>query len=69
MNRTPVTSSNVVAVGYDTDTLTLEVEFKDGAVYQYFDVSETVYRELLSASSIGQFMHANIRNTYRYAKT
>lgn len=69
MNRTPVTSSNVVAVGYDADTLTLEVEFKDGAVYQYFDVPETVYRELLSASSIGQFMHANIRNTYRYAKT
>lgn len=69
MNRTPVTSSNVVAVGYDTDTLTLEVEFKDGAVYQYFDVPETVYRELLSASSIGQFMHSNIRNTYRYAKT
>lgn len=69
MNRTPVTSSNVAAVGYETETLTLEVEFKGGAVYQYFDVPETVYSELLSASSIGQFMNANIRNTYRYAKT
>ena len=27
MNRTPVTSSNVASVGYDQNTLTLEVEF------------------------------------------
>jgi len=69
MNRTPVTSTNVIAVGYDPNTLTLEVEFKDGAVYQYFDVPETVYQELMRAGSIGQFMHANIRNNYRYTKT
>ena len=69
MNRTPVISSNVVAVGYDPNTLTLEVEFKDGAVYLYFDVPETVYQELMRADSIGKFMNANIRNNYRYTKT
>jgi hypothetical protein len=68
MNRTPVTSSNVVSIGYDPSTLTLEVEFKGNSVYQYFDVTEIVYQELMRASSIGQFMHANIRNNYRYAK-
>ena len=68
MNRTPVSSSNVASVGYDPNTLTLEVEFKDGLVYQYFDVPETVYQELMRASSVGQFMHANIRNNYRYTK-
>lgn len=68
MNRTPVISSNVMSVGYDASTLTLEVEFKGDSVYQYFDVSETVYQELMQASSIGQFMHANIKNNYRYAK-
>jgi hypothetical protein len=68
MNRTPVTSSNVVSIGYDPSTLTLEVEFKGNSVYQYFDVPEIVYQELMRASSIGQFMHANIRNNYRYAK-
>jgi hypothetical protein len=68
MNRTPVSSSNVESVGYDPNILTLEVEFKDGAVYQYFDVPETVYQELTRASSVGQFMHANIRNNYRYTK-
>lgn len=68
MNRTPVTSSNVVSIGYDPSTLTLEVEFKGNSVYQYFDVPEIVYQELMRASSIGQFMHANIRNNYRYVK-
>jgi len=68
MNRTQVSSSHVASVGYDTNTLTLEVEFKDGLVYQYFDVPETVYQELMRASSVGQFMHANIRNNYRYTK-
>jgi hypothetical protein len=68
MNRTLVTSSNVVSVGYDPDSMTLEVEFKDGPVYQYFDVPEAVYQELMRASSVGQFMHANIRYNYRYTK-
>jgi hypothetical protein len=68
MNRTPVSSSNVASVGYDPNSMTLEVEFKDGSVYQYFDVPETVYQELMRASSVGEFMHANIRNNYRYTK-
>ena len=68
MNRTPVNSSNVASVGYEPNTLTLEVEFKNGTLYQYFDVPETVYQELMRASSVGQFMHANIKNNYRYAK-
>jgi len=68
MNRTPVSSSSVTSVGYDPNTLTLEVEYKGDSVYQYFDVPETVYQELMRASSIGQFMHANVKNNYRYTK-
>lgn len=66
MNRMPVSSSNVVSVGYDQNTMTLEVEFKDGALYQYFDVPVAVYEELVQASSIGSFLHAHIRYNYRY---
>lgn len=68
MNRTPVSSSNVASVGYDLSTLTLEVEFNDGSVYQYFDVPDTVYQELMRAGSIGKFLHANIKNNYRYTR-
>jgi hypothetical protein len=68
MNRTPVTSTSVVSIGYDPNTLTLEVEFRGNSVYQYFDVPETVYQELMRAGSIGHFMHANIKDRYRYTK-
>lgn len=68
MNRTSVSSSNVASVGYDQSTLTLEVEFNDGSVYQYFDVPDTAYQELMRAESIGKFLHANIKNNYRYTK-
>lgn len=69
MNRIPVTSSNIASIGYDPASLTLEIEFKDGSVYQYFDVPSTVYEEFMRADSKGQFLHANIRDIYRYAKS
>jgi hypothetical protein len=69
MNRTPVQSSNVASVGYDPDTLTLEVEFTNGMVYQYFDVPEVEYHNLISADSVGRYLSHNIRNSYRYSKT
>lgn len=68
MERIPVSSSTVAEIGYDAATMTLEVAFHSGSVYQYFDVHETVYREFMSASSKGSFLHANINNNYRYAK-
>lgn len=35
MNRTPVSSTNLSAVGYDPDTQTLEIEFLNGGLYRY----------------------------------
>ena len=68
MERIPITSSTVAEVGYDPDTMTLEIAFCNGTVYQYFDVPAMVYQELMSAESAGKFLHANIKNNYRYAK-
>ena len=68
MNRTPVSSSNVASVGYDQNTLTLEVEFKNGSVYQYYDVPEVVHQELMQASSVGGFLNEQIKPTYRGAR-
>ena len=68
MNRTPVTSSSVASIGYDPNTMTLEVEFSDGSVYQYFDVPEPVYQDLMSASSVGTYLNRNIKANYRYAQ-
>ena len=68
MNRTPVTSSNVASVGYDPNTMTLEVELSNGLVYQYFDVPETVYQALMSASSVGTYLNKSIKASYRHAQ-
>lgn len=68
MNRELVESSNLVSVGYDGDTATLEIEFKGNSVYQYCDVPDMVYRGLMQASSKGGYFHANIRDNYRYVK-
>jgi len=68
MNRTPVASSNVASVGYDASTLTLEVEFHSGSVYQYFDVPEAVFQELVSSQSVGTYLNQHIKNSYRYVQ-
>jgi len=68
MIRIPVDSSNVAEIGYDLSTQTLEIQFKDGNVYQYFDVPQNVYDNLLSANSKGQFLNREIKVNYRYAR-
>ena len=68
MNRQAVTSSNIASIGYDVDSQTLEIEFLNGGVYQYFDVRQNVYDELMSASSHGQYLNQSIKGYYRYSK-
>lgn len=64
MERQNVQSSMIASCGYDSTTSTLEVEFNNGPVWQYYDVPENVYYELLNASSIGKYFHANIKGQY-----
>ncbi len=68
MNRQAVTSSNIASIGYDVNSQTLEIEFLNGGVYQYFDVPENIYNELMTASSHGQYLAQNIKGHYRYSK-
>ncbi|RTY84798.1 KTSC domain-containing protein [Flavobacterium sp. ZB4P23] len=68
MKRLSVKSSNLASIGYDAENEILEVQFKHGGVYQYFDVPENVYEELMNADSHGVYFSANIRNDYEYQK-
>lgn len=68
MERTPVSSSNLAAVGYDLNTHTLEIAFNSGSVYQYSNVPESVYRGLMDASSHGRYFIAHIRGVYAYSR-
>ncbi|HEV2174065.1 MAG TPA: KTSC domain-containing protein [Nitrospira sp.] len=68
MNRIPVISSNIVSIGYDPATATMEIEFASGAVYQYFDVPQPVYEQLVGSASIGTTLNELVKGQYRYAR-
>lgn len=68
MNRTPVNSSNLASIGYDSQSEILEIEFHSGGVYQYDDVPMDVYTGLMQASSHGKYFHAYVKNVYAYRR-
>lgn len=51
MNRHFVNSSRISSVGWENNTL--EVGFPDGAVYQYYGVSLSEYKNFINSSSLG----------------
>ena len=63
-----VNSTNLSAVGYDSETNILTIEFNNGGFYEYYGVPQTIYDELMSAPSKGSFFHRFIRDTYRTVK-
>ncbi len=68
VKRRPVTSSNLASVGYDDAGQTLEIEFLNGSIYQYFGVPSAVHSALLGAESVGSYFSRNIKNNYRYSR-
>lgn len=68
MNRNLVASSNMASVGYDEAAQTLEIEFTNGAIYQYYNVTAMLFEQLMQAPSKGQFLHVYIRNAYPYSR-
>jgi len=67
MERKPVTSSNIASIGYDENTSTLEIEFLNNTIYQYFDVPQHVYNGIMSADSHGQYLAQNIKGEYNFS--
>jgi hypothetical protein len=63
--RQSVQSSAIAKVGYSKRRHILEIEFVNRAVYRYFDVTPSVYGDLMSAESKARFYDSNIRKHYR----
>jgi len=68
MERQSVSSSDINSVGYDSESHTLEIEFHNGDVYQYFDVPQSTYDALMHASSHGSYFHRYIKDRHRWVK-
>ena len=68
MEMTTVNSSNILAIGYDPDSATLTIEFKDGSEYEYYDVPQYEFDNFLLADSKGRYGYQNIYKKYSQKK-
>ena len=64
MERVAVKSRDIAIVGYEPDTKTLEIAFRQGGVYSYTGVSPEIHQELMKAPSHGIYFNQNIKDRY-----
>lgn len=68
-----VESSNINSIGYDAESQTLAVRFKDkeggaGKLYRYANVPPEVYAEMSEAESVGRFFAVAVRGKFEVIK-
>ena len=61
MKMTPVKSSNIEAIGYNSATLDLFVEFKNGKTFSYKYVSRSEHSDLIQSESVGKHFNQFIK--------
>lgn len=55
------------AAGYSAETQTLRIKFRDGPVYEYYDVPQTVWNNFKRVKSPGRAVN-RVLNNYAYAR-
>lgn len=63
-----VDSSAIERIGYDPNSSTLRIEFKNNRTYDYSNVPENIFNELKHAPSIGGYHATNIKNSFSYTE-
>lgn len=59
----PVHSSQILAIGHDTESSTLAVQFRRGGqpLYHYGNVDRELYDRFRNSDSLGSFFHREIK--------
>ncbi|PKL77867.1 MAG: KTSC domain-containing protein [Firmicutes bacterium HGW-Firmicutes-4] len=63
-----VSSSNIAEVGYDDEREIVYVRFLNNTLYNYKGVPKIEFEGLLSAPSVGSYLHRNFKNVYPYER-
>lgn len=66
MQAAAVESTTLVSVAYDAGRELLQLEFRNGTIYQYLGVPAEVHEALLRAPSKGQYFNRAIRGQFPY---
>ncbi|WP_332777924.1 KTSC domain-containing protein [Polaromonas sp.] len=61
-------SSSIARFAFDDASRVLKVEFKNGNVYDYFDIPDHVFDGMRAAPSKGQYLAQYVKGNYRYAR-
>jgi len=66
MERVRLDNFPIVSAGYDPEAEVLEIEFRRGALYQYFEVPQGVYDWLMRVPNKGEYLENMIKDVYRF---
>jgi hypothetical protein len=64
----PIESKNIKSIGYNANTRTLRIEFKQGSFYDYAGVPPEIFQQIMVAESKGKFFRAEIKGRYAFNK-
>lgn len=63
-------SSQIIhSIGYDPARQLLEIQFRNGWIYEYDSVPQQVYRALMTAPSHGKYLKRHVVDTYVTRRT
>lgn len=65
MERRPVSSSRIANIGWENNIM--EVQFHNGSIYQYYDVSKEEYKSFLASPSLGSAL-SRLDKIHRYSR-
>ena len=68
VQRIPVASSSLASVGFSPEHDVLQIEFRNGLVYEYFGVPQGLHEQLLAADSKGAFLNRFVRNRFPFRR-
>lgn len=68
MIRKPMASSNIRSAGYNAAAETLEIEFLNGTIYQYYNIGAVVWDQFCQAPSKGTYLNVYIKNAYPFSR-
>ncbi len=68
IQRSPVVSSSLASVGYDALEQVLEIEFRNGGIYRYSNVTKEIFTQFMAANSKGRFFALKIRGKFPFAR-
>jgi len=61
-------STMITSTAYNPHTETMELVFCNGGIYEYHQIEEEIYQELIASTSIGEYFNDHIRMKYPYTK-